>query len=40
MIFQSLIGLRKLRCDVPSGTTQGQDWPFILSILTFKVCEP
>ncbi len=23
MIFQSLMGPRKSRCDVPSGTTQG-----------------
>ncbi len=28
MIFQSLMGLGKSRCDIPSGTTQGQDYPF------------
>jgi hypothetical protein len=27
MIFQSLIGPGKSRCDVPSGTTQRQDGP-------------
>jgi hypothetical protein len=27
MIFQSLTGLGKSRCDIPSGTTQGQDYP-------------
>jgi hypothetical protein len=26
MIFQSLKGLGKSRCDIPSGTTQGQDY--------------
>ncbi len=29
MIFQSLMGLGKLKCDVPSGTTQGQDCPWM-----------
>jgi hypothetical protein len=29
MIFQSLMGLGKLRCDVPNGTTQGQDCPWM-----------
>jgi hypothetical protein len=28
MIFQSLMGLGKSGWDVPSGTTQGQDYPF------------
>jgi hypothetical protein len=27
MIFQSLMGPGKLRCDVPNGTTQGRDCP-------------
>jgi hypothetical protein len=27
MIFQSLMGPGKSRCDVPSGTTQGQKAP-------------
>jgi hypothetical protein len=27
IIFQSLIGPRKSRCDVPNGTTQGQRAP-------------
>jgi hypothetical protein len=27
MIFQSLMGPRKSRCDIPNGTTQGQDCP-------------
>jgi hypothetical protein len=26
MIFQSSMGPRKSRCDVPSGTTQGHDY--------------
>ncbi len=25
MIFQSLMGLGKSQCDIPSGTTHGQD---------------
>jgi len=28
MIFQSSMGLGKSRCDIPSGITQGQDYPF------------
>jgi hypothetical protein len=28
MIFQSLMGPRKSRCDVHSGTTQGKSYPF------------
>jgi hypothetical protein len=27
MNFQSLMGWGKLRCDIPNGTTQGQDCP-------------
>jgi hypothetical protein len=27
MVFQSLMGPRKSRCDVPNGTTQGHDYP-------------
>ncbi len=27
MIFKSLMGARKSRCDVPSGTTQGWACP-------------
>jgi hypothetical protein len=27
MIFQSSMGPKKSRCDVPSGTTQGYDCP-------------
>jgi hypothetical protein len=33
MIFQSLMGPRKSKCDVPSGTTQGQD--YLISLLQF-----
>jgi hypothetical protein len=29
MIFQSLMGPRKLKCDVLNGTTQGQDCPWM-----------
>jgi len=29
MIFQSSMGPKKLRCDVPSGITQGQDCPWM-----------
>ncbi len=29
MIFQSLMGPGKLKCDVPSGTSQGHDCPII-----------
>jgi hypothetical protein len=28
MIFQNPMGLRKSKCDVPSGTTQGWFCPF------------
>jgi hypothetical protein len=35
MIFQSLMNLRKSRCDVPSGTTQG--WVYSkISVQTSK----
>jgi hypothetical protein len=34
MIFQSLMGLRKLKCDILSGTTQGWAWLIMLSIVT------
>jgi hypothetical protein len=27
MIFQNSMGRGKSRCDVPSGTSQGQDYP-------------
>jgi len=29
MIFQSSMGPKKLRCDVPSGITQGHDCPWM-----------
>jgi len=29
MIFQSSMGPWKLKCDVPSGTTQGHDCPWM-----------
>jgi hypothetical protein len=29
MIFQRSMGPRKLRCDIPSGTTQAQDCPIL-----------
>jgi hypothetical protein len=29
MIFQSFMGLKKPKCDILSGTTQGQDCPVI-----------
>jgi hypothetical protein len=28
--FQSSMGLKKLKCDVFSGTTQGHDCPWII----------
>ncbi len=42
MIFQSSMGLRKLRSDIPSGTTQGQDCPNIkgeLPQFTIEICQ-
>jgi hypothetical protein len=33
MIFQSLMGLGKLRCDNFSGTTQGQDCTKLLGLI-------
>jgi hypothetical protein len=42
MIFQSSMDLGKSRCDVPSGTTQGQDFPiqvFIEAIPQFRFHE-
>jgi hypothetical protein len=30
MIFQNSMGPRKSRCDVPSGTTQGWAYPFLI----------
>jgi hypothetical protein len=39
MIFQSLMGLGKSRCDVPNGTTQGHDYlRFSFWIWTFVIC--
>jgi hypothetical protein len=32
MIFQNSMNSRKSRCDIPSGTTQGHDCPFWLSL--------
>jgi hypothetical protein len=32
MIFQSSMGLGKLRCDIPGGTTQGHDFPLCCNI--------
>ncbi len=34
MIFQSLMGLEKPRCDVPSGITQGWACPYMLVFMS------
>jgi hypothetical protein len=36
MFFQSSMGLRKSRCDVPSGTTQGRACP---NNIDYIVCD-
>ncbi len=36
MIFQSLMGSKKSRCDVPSGTTQGWACP---NNIDYVVCD-
>jgi hypothetical protein len=33
MIFQSSMGPGKSRCDIPSGTTQGQNCFLVLKLL-------
>ncbi len=35
MIFQNSMGLRKSRCDDPSGTTQG--WACPLNIIVIEI---
>jgi hypothetical protein len=37
MIFQSLMGLRKSKCDVPNGTTQGWVCPLLNHRLRKKI---
>jgi hypothetical protein len=42
MIFQSSMGLGKLRCDIPIGITQGHDCPSIkgeLPQFAIEICQ-